>query len=198
MRLLATKGARRFTVALLAKEVGVTGGAIYRHFPSMDAVVDAVVEQMRLVLFDGVPPPAVDPIERLRLFFHGRVQALLANPSVARLMLSDELAHASGRGQTERIAGLKRQSRQLVLECLREAARTGRLARETTPEASAVVVLGSVLALAHAYAKVPSVREGEQLARQVWATIEAALVRGAPRGGARAGRPGASHRRGTP
>ncbi|MBN1944868.1 MAG: TetR family transcriptional regulator [Bradymonadales bacterium] len=31
-QLLATEGARRFTVARLAVEIGVTGGAIYRHF----------------------------------------------------------------------------------------------------------------------------------------------------------------------
>src|SRR5512143_1176373 len=110
-RLLATKGARRFTVQLLADEIGVTGGAIYRHFEGMDEVMSAVVERIGAVLFEGFPPAAEDPLERLRLFFHQRTRSVLAHPHISRLLLSDHLAQAVGKEQAARLEEFKRRSR---------------------------------------------------------------------------------------
>ena len=47
-RLIATEEIASLTVAALANELGLTGGALYRHFrratPSLDAVAERVVE----------------------------------------------------------------------------------------------------------------------------------------------------------
>ena len=92
MRIIATKGARRFTAQLLATEIGVTAGAVYRHFESMEAIVDAVVERIGAILFEGFPPEAPDPIDRLGLFFRCRTRTILANPHLSRMLLSDHLS----------------------------------------------------------------------------------------------------------
>jgi len=175
IRLLATKGARRFTVQLLATEIGVTGGAIYRHFASMEAVVDAVVAKVGRILFEGFPPQAPDPIERLEKFFFHRVDTLLTYPFVSRLLHSDHLAQSAGPAQAARMEGYKRRSREFVLDCLREAEQAGTLAQGTSADAGAVIVLGSILSLAHASTKVVSDAQASQLGEQVWTTIERAL-----------------------
>lgn len=174
-RLLATKGARRFTVQLLADEIGVTGGAIYRHFESMDEVMGAVVERIGAVLFEGFPPAADDPLERLRRFFHQRTRSVLAHPHISRLLLSDHLAQAVGKAQAARLDEFKRRSQAFVRECLREAEREGLLTSGMSAEAGAVVVLGSILALAHAGARVSGETALDRLSGEVWSGIERML-----------------------
>ena len=177
LRIIATKGSRRFTAQLVAKEVGLTSGALYRHFAAMDEVVDAIVDRVGEVLFEGFPPEAADPIERLRLFFHRRARTILGNPHVSRLLLSDHLAQAGGSAQTKRLGEFKRRSRAFVVECLEEASARGALVDGMSPEAGAVVVLGSVLALSHVAPRVVNGGGGERLIDEVWSGIERMLRR---------------------
>jgi AcrR family transcriptional regulator len=175
MRIIATKGARRFTAQLLATEIGVTAGAIYRHFESMEAIVDAVVERIGVILFEGFPPEAPDPIERLGMFFRRRTRTILAHPHLSRMLLSDHLSHAAGPAQAERLEEFKRRSQTFVLGCLREAEENGALSAEISPEASAVIVLGSVLSLSHATARIAGAARIERLSDEVWSAIERTL-----------------------
>jgi AcrR family transcriptional regulator len=175
MRIIATKGARRFTAQLLASEIGVTAGAIYRHFDSMDAIVDAVVQRMGALLFEGFPPEASDPIERLGLFFRRRTQTILANPHISRLLLSDHLAQAAGSAQAGRLEEFKQRSQTFVLGCLREARRDGALSGPVSPEAGAIIVLGSILRLSHASARITGGAKIERLSDEVWSAIGRAL-----------------------
>lgn len=177
LRIIATKGSRRFTTQLLAKEVGLTGGALYRHFSGMDEVVDAVVDRVGQVLFEGFPPEADDPVERLRLFFYRRARTILGNPHVSRLLLSDHLAQAGGTAQSRRLDEFKRRSREFVMKCLTEAGGAGLLVDGMTPGAGAVVVLGSILALSHAAPRVPNGGDSEPLFDEVWSGIERMLRR---------------------
>jgi AcrR family transcriptional regulator len=175
MRIIASQGARKFTAELLGERVGVTGGAIFRHFKSMEAIVDAVVDRMEAILFEDFPPEAADPIERLGIFFRCRVQAVVGNPHVSRMLLSDHLAQAGGKAQAQRVVEFKRRSRHFVLECLREAERSGLLRGDAGPEEGTILVLGGILALAHSRTRVPERKEAEQLSPRVWSVIESTL-----------------------
>lgn len=95
IQLLATRGARRFTVARLAPEFTVARGAIYRHFVNMEAVFDAVIERIEHVLFERFPPESTDPLERLECFFFHRTRSVAAHQHISHLLLSYHLAEAS-------------------------------------------------------------------------------------------------------
>jgi AcrR family transcriptional regulator len=195
MQIIATKGSRRFTAQLLATEIGVTGGAIYRHFESMDAIVDAVVQRMGAILFDGFPPELSDPIERLKVFFHHRARTILVKPHISRLLLSDHLAQAGGRVQARRLKEFKRRSQAFVVACLREAQQDGELSGDISPEAGAVIVLGSILSLSHASARLAGEGKIERLFDEVWSAIERTL-RGQRPSGALKEQPRRQRRRG--
>lgn len=175
MRVLATRGARRFTVQLLAAEVGVTGGAIYRHFPSMETVGDAVFARIETILFEGFPPKDPDPLARLRAFFLRRTRTILDHPHVSRLLLSDCRTGKTGAVPVERLDQYRRRSREFVVGCLREAKRRGMLAGGASAEAGAVLVLGSILALAHAGTRIVGEDRAPRLVEEIWGTIESAL-----------------------
>jgi AcrR family transcriptional regulator len=187
MRLIAAHGARGFTARSLAREVGITDGAVFRHFASMDAVVGAIVERMESVLFAELPRGEGDPIARLRRFFEQRVDAILAHPHLSRLLLSDQLAQLGGTDHAARIEDFKQRTRSYVLDCLREADRAGDLRGAAGPEEGVVLVQGAVLALAHAGGGPDAAVRLRARSRRVWAALESAF-RGVPRARSGSGR----------
>jgi len=180
MRVIAAQGARQFTARALAREVGITDGALFRHFASMEEIVAAVVERIEAVLFAGTLPAQADPIARLGAFVRERVGVLVEHPHVARLLFSDQLAQLGGVEAARRIEGFKARTRRFIGGCLEEARRAGLLADALGPREAAVIVQGSVFALGHGGAT-------EQTTKAVWRALET-LLRGA--------RPGTSDRRG--
>jgi AcrR family transcriptional regulator len=180
MRILASEGPRRFTAQRLAEDVGLTPGAIYNHFDSMEAIVDAVVDHMGASLFEGFPPKANDPITRLELFFRRRARDILANPHISRLLLTDYLAQAAGASRADRVEDFKRRTQQFVIGCLREAAEKGLLALDVSPAAGAIIVVGAVLSLSHAGTPIADASKLEHLFDEIWQAIER-MLRRAPR-----------------
>ncbi|HET8539901.1 MAG TPA: TetR/AcrR family transcriptional regulator [Anaeromyxobacter sp.] len=177
LRLVADQGLARFTALAIAREVGVSDAALFRHFPTMDAIVLAVVERVEEILFEGFPPADPDPIARLGRFFERRVAVIRDNPGVARVVGSELLAQLAPPEGVARCAGFRRRSQAFVHRTLLEARRKGLLADGLAPDEAAVLVLGAVLALGHAGLG------SRGLAARVWAALERTL-----RGGAAAAR----------
>jgi len=96
----ASPGAR-ITTAGLAKEVGVSEAALYRHFPSKSKMYEGLIEFIEETLFSRISiinsesEPALDRCEKvlfLVLTFAER------NPGITRILNGDALA-----GETERL-----------------------------------------------------------------------------------------------
>ncbi|MFO8071763.1 MAG: TetR/AcrR family transcriptional regulator [Polyangia bacterium] len=172
MRIIVAKGARRFTAQLIADEVGMTAGGIFRHFSSMDEIVDAVLDRMEEVLFQGFPPSAEDPWDRLKEFFEHRVQVMVEHPDISRILLSDHLAHLGDGKPASRVERLKRRSRRFVTRCLQEAAASGAMASDVSVNAATVMVLGAILAVGHSTTRVADETETKQLTAEVWRALE--------------------------
>lgn len=177
LRVIARHGLGRFTALAVASEVGVTDGALFRHFRSMDAIVDAAIDRVEELLFEGFPPEGEDPLERLGAFFRRRVAVAREHPGISRLVATEELARAGTAEATRRVTEFRSRSTGFVRGCLTEAERRGLLAPGLGAEEASVVVLGSLLALAHS--SIQSEPDVARLAPRVWSTLES-FLRGRP------------------
>ncbi len=171
LRIVAGQGLARFTALSIAREVGVSDAALFRHFPTMDAIVLAVVDRVEEILFEGFPPPDADPIARLGRFFERRVAVVRDNPGLARVIGSELLAQVAPPEGVTRVAGFRRRSRAFVHRTLLEARRKGLLARGLAPDEATVLVLGAILALGHA--GLGGAERG--LPARVWTALERVL-----------------------
>jgi len=178
LKIIAELGLGRFTSLAIAREVGVSDAALFRHFASKDDIVLAVIDRVEEILFAGFPPEGADPIDRLGRFFQARIEMAREHPGAARLVGSDQLAQAAPPEGVARVAEFRHRSRTFVRGCLAEAHRQGLLAEGVGPEEAAVLVLGALLALAHA---APDARPPARLPEHVWAALER-LLRGKRRG----------------
>jgi AcrR family transcriptional regulator len=177
LRVVAEQGLGRFTALAIAREVGVSDAALFRHFKTKDEIVLAAIDRVEEILFAGFPPPGRDALDRLGNFFRQRVAVIGENPGVARLVASDALSQAAPAAGVAHVAELRRRSVRFVRACLAEAARDGLLADGVEPAEAEVLVIGAILALTQArVAMVRASRDGV-LADRTWRAL-ARLLRG--------------------
>lgn len=191
LKIIAEQGLGRFTAMAVARETGLSDGALFRHFASMEDIVVAAVDRVEEILFEGFPPTDADPVERLGAFFRHRVAVIAANPGVARLVVSDDLARAGPPSAAKRATAFRQRSTAFVRDCLEEAARRRMLGPGVTPVEARVLVFGALLALGHAPQLAAPGEDPERLSVRIWESLEGWLRRGvAPAPSAARGRRG--------
>jgi AcrR family transcriptional regulator len=192
LRVIADHGLGRFTALAIAREVGITDAALFRHFPDKEAIVLAAIERVGELLFERFPPQGRDPVERLGAFFRQRVAVIRAHPGIARIFATQELSHAAPAEGVERLAEFRSLSTGFVRACVAEAAHEDVLAPGLGVEEASLVVLGALLALAHSGVVPPG--DAGDLPERVWHTLET-FLRGRARPPSAARRPPRATRR---
>lgn len=99
--MLESKPGLRITTAALAKEVGVSEAALYRHFPSKAKMLDGLIEFMEESLFPRITRILAEEdnaVDQCRNIIWLLLSFAERNPGFARLMVGDAL-----QGETDRL-----------------------------------------------------------------------------------------------
>lgn len=119
LALAAKQGVDDVTTQDMAQAMGLTQGAVFRHFPSKDAIWLAVMQWVRDRLMDVLGRAAAqgrDPLDALQRMFFAHIEFIAGHPAIPRVLMSE---HLHGRntalrqlvteimlGYEEKIAGL--------------------------------------------------------------------------------------------
>ena len=119
LALAAKQGVDDVTTQDMAQAMGLTQGAVFRHFPSKDAIWLAVMQWVRDRLMDVLgraAPQGRDPLDALQRMFFAHIEFIAGHPAIPRVLMSE---HLHGRntalrqlvteimlGYEEKIAGL--------------------------------------------------------------------------------------------
>lgn len=179
MRILTVEGARQFTAERLGAEVGIASGTIFRHFASMEDILDAIVDRIEEIIFENFPPKSNDPLECLRLFFEARVRAITEHPEVSRLLITSMLIpNGNSEMREQRLHQFKLRSQRFVIECLKKAKTAGLLAKGVSQEESSILVLGAIYAIGHMGISANEPQHKSNLAKRIWRVLEKSLTQG--------------------
>ncbi len=119
VELAAEQNPSEITTAAIAKKMNLTQGALFRHFPSKDAIWQAVMEwvaERLMARVDQAADSAASPLAALEAVFLAHIEFVAAHPGVPRMMFgelqrpADSVAKRMARTLTsryaERLAGL--------------------------------------------------------------------------------------------
>ena len=148
LHIIATRGIAALSTRSLAEHVGITSGAIFRHFASIDALIEAVVGRVESVMESTFPPRELPPGERLDRFVEARSATVGGHVGIMQLMLSEQFLLALPEGGSARLAGCAQKTREFVLRCLREGQAAGEFRTDLDAGALVVVVMGTIQMLA--------------------------------------------------
>jgi AcrR family transcriptional regulator len=140
---LSTVGLSDFSVAKIARQLGVSTAAPYRHFPGRDGVVAAVAtvaaRELAAEMDRAAQAAGPDPVEQLAATAGAYVRYVVRRGAGLNVIFAPGLEHLQDEDLLE--AG-----RELMSLLLHLAENTGR------PTADALVLVEQLTALAHGYA----------------------------------------------
>lgn len=155
LELAAIRSPVDITTTDLAHAVGISQGAVFRHFASKEAIwlavldwaTSALMEQLQTAARDDTKPPGRrDPLAALHAVFSAHVAFVIAHPGVPRIIFQ-ELQHAHDTELKGRVRMLMQQYRSLIMQLLVEANEQQLLAPALDVQSGAVAFLGAVQGL---------------------------------------------------
>ena len=181
LELAREHGPDAITTHAIARRMGVTQGALFRHFPDKQAVWLAVFAWVREALgarlaeaIDG----AASPLDALERAFHAHVRFVADNPGVPRALFH-ELQYPSESPVRTEVRAMVGAYRRRLASLFAQAKARGELAPSLDTDVAAVLFIGAVQGLV-----IRSALEGDDRAMLRRARGAFALLLDGYRGGA--------------
>jgi len=149
IELAARQNPGEITTAAIAQQMQLTQGALFRHFPTKDAIWLAVMEWISghlLAKVELAAGNAATPCAALDAIFAAHIEFIMTHPGVPRILLN-ELQRAEDTEAKQVVRSLlKKYSAQLIL-LLEQGKKSGELAKEINVTAAAAFFLGMIQGL---------------------------------------------------
>jgi len=149
VELAAEQNPNDITTAAIAKRMGLTQGALFRHFPNKDAILQAVMEwvaERLLARVDKAVKSASSPLAALEAMFMAHVEFVSEHPGVPR-MLYGELQGAEETAPKQLVQTLISRYRKRLHQLIKEGKAQGELSGDIDTEAAAILFIGSIQGL---------------------------------------------------
>jgi AcrR family transcriptional regulator len=185
LELIAAHGVGELTAATLAQRLDVSDAALFRHFASMEAIVDAAIATFETALMEGFPPEDPAPLERLRMFFLQRVSLCQSAPHILSLAFDNRLVDAAGARGARRVRRVVKRSQQFIVDCIEAAQADGSVSADISPMVLVWLVTGVVRGSVVLLKTRPKAAAADLSADALWRDVEQLLRRSRSPGKAR-------------
>jgi len=156
LELVAEHGADAVSAQLIADTIGLSQPAVFRHFPTKEAIWTAVIGWLQDRLADVWSEARGDqrdppPIWVLRRMFLGHVELIIRYPGLAKVVFSDHIRHQYP-SLHEQFRVLHQRYEREVTTLLEDAVRRSDLPSTTDVPAAATLFLCAIQGLAFQFA----------------------------------------------
>jgi AcrR family transcriptional regulator len=140
------EGIGALTMERLARELGVTSGALFRHFPTRASMLNEAARLAVARLDATFPPASLPPLERLRQFLVARSRLAAQHGAIPQLVFSEQFGKALPPKGSRTVREAVLRTRDFVVEALREGGARGEVRRDIPAPELALTVIGTVFA----------------------------------------------------
>ncbi len=137
------------TTADIAAAVGLTQGAVYKHFATKDAIWVAAMQWVRDELIrelNGAARAAFTPVLALGAVFRAHIEFVITYPGVPRFIFH-ELQRPADSAAKQEVRGVLQAYRKLLMELLGNSVQAGLVPGDLDQESSATLFVGIVQGL---------------------------------------------------
>jgi AcrR family transcriptional regulator len=145
LEIISSQGLQNLTVRALAAKVGVTEGAIYRHFKSKEEILAStagIFKTSTTEILNRILASPQSAIQKLKMFFLGRCSQFSENRGLALVMFSEDIFRGHEELQKE-IHETMHSHKKLLTEAIAAGQQAGILV-EIEPEHMFMVVMGAL------------------------------------------------------
>lgn len=149
VKLAAHQNPGDITTAAIARHMGLTQGALFRHFPTKDAILQAVmawVAERLLARVDQAARDVASPTDALQAIFMTHIAFVAEHPGVPR-MLFGELQRAGETAPKRTVQTLIRQYGERLHRLIEDGKACGELDPALDTGAAATLFIGTIQGL---------------------------------------------------
>jgi TetR/AcrR family transcriptional regulator len=149
LRLARDSSLALITTTEIASAVGVTQGAVFKHFPTKEAIWVAAAQWVRETLMRSVRSAAAEaltPLDALSAMFRAHVDFAIAHPGVPSLIFH-ELQQPADSATKQEVRALLQAYSKLLLDTLEQAVSQGQVIADLDREAAATTFVGLIQGL---------------------------------------------------
>jgi len=147
IRIIGEKGFAALTTSTLAAEVGLSTGALFRHFPSQDAILTHATRYAVQRITETFPDNSLPAVDRLRTLAANRVGLLGPDPGLAWFVRSEQAMLAIPEEAAVELRSLADRSRRFLLKTIREGVADGSIRNDVPAPHLMIIVTGTIHAL---------------------------------------------------
>ena len=147
LHIIGERGLSALTTAAVAEEVGVTPGALFRHFASRDEMLAAAAMHALQKIGDTFPGDQLPPLERAIGLARNRAALLRKEPGIAWLLKSDQAHLVLPQDAAQQLQNMSRRSKMFLKKAVIEGMKDGSIRDDVEPEVIVVTVMGIIHAL---------------------------------------------------
>ena len=147
--LAAEQNPSEITTAAIAKRMNVTQGALFRHFPNKDAILEAVVDWVAdrlLRRLDEAAAGASGALDALEAMFMAHIEFIVLHPGVPRMLFGQLQSPGSTPAKRMAKALLKRYSERLRT-LMAQGKQSGGLDADLDVDNASVLFIGTIQGL---------------------------------------------------
>jgi AcrR family transcriptional regulator len=149
LELAAEQNPSTITTAAIAKHMHVTQGSLFRHFPSKEAIWEAVmvwVSERLLKRVDRAAEGITSPIAAMEAMFMSHVEFIAEHPGVPR-MIFGELQRTEPTPAKRMVQTLLKRYRERLNLLIEKGKQAGELSPSLDNEAAALLFIGTIQGL---------------------------------------------------
>ena len=144
LRVVASRGIAALTTRALAETVGLTSGALFKHFENRDAMFLGMAERVRELLETTYPDPSLPPRERLHRLADARLTLVSGSSGVLTLVLSEQFALALPDEAVRVLREAIARTHDFVARAVADGQADGSVRTDVSAEALALLFMGAM------------------------------------------------------
>jgi AcrR family transcriptional regulator len=145
-RLIGDKGIQNVTTKHLAKEMGFSEPALYRHFKGKTDILVSVLEYFREKMYSGLDSIIASDgtgLEKIHELIKYHFKLFTDNPSIIMVIFA-ETSFQYDKKLSDTVNKLVKQKKQLVIKILKEGIEDRSVRTDVDPEQVTSIILGSM------------------------------------------------------
>jgi AcrR family transcriptional regulator len=144
LRIIGERGLTLLSTKTIAEEVGVTTGALFRHFSSLEEIFREVARYAILQIKETFPNESMAPLERIKLLTKNRITLFNSCNGLSWLLKSEQAFLTLPKDSVESLRSMMKQSKRFLLKSIKDGINEGSIRDDIDPKVLNVLIMGAI------------------------------------------------------
>jgi AcrR family transcriptional regulator len=177
--IISSQGIQNLTIKTLAEKIGVTEGAIYRHFTSKSEIITAIADLFKIKstgALNALLATDVPALQKVKSFFLERCKQFYQSPGLTIVMFSENIFKTTD-SMEKKTHETIHSHQQLLMQSLKQAQKEGQVIDDVEPQHLFMIIIGAMRLLVTRWRGAQFAFNLEEEGQKLWNSLEKLITK---------------------